>query len=397
MPIKPNELKERPKYRVALQKAAKAVAHKPVEFWYFEGFAFSDGKPGALLLLGPEMTVKLLVDAVKDSNAMVKGRGKCAFAGGRLEFLHIMGKLDPAKLKADVGSRPMAVVKAFSSADQEDAGAAAGGTLKELATLKADRERLAKRFSAKKADMSDAQRKSMHVMFGAVDDRLGKAKPAADDVASARNALKNLDKAMELVDDSLPALQRRHAEVSKDLEAARKAGMPPARQREADKLLGEARKAMESGKLDSSELTAGLKVLDALDDLIEADARERKEQAAKRLKMQAALVTEAKNHRAAVAAARKALEADVKAFGGSDFKAAIRARGALVEAPQAAAKLLARAEGLRKALESPLLQSDRTALREMEKVFDEAIAEGEDLVRDAESARDRTKLRPVKA
>lgn len=355
MALKLDDLKDRSKYRAAVQKAAKAVRAAPVEYWVFEGFAFSDNKPGWLLLVGSDLAASSLVDAVKNSHAIVRSRGKCAAAGNNLEFLPSMGRIDPAKLKPDVGSLQLLQVKVFSSAE-------GGGTLKDLAALRTQRDELAKTFSDQKSALSAAQRKIAEAMFDVAAKRLSAEPATKNDIDSARSTLGNIERMLKLAADTLPELQKAFDNATKAVAAGRTDLSDKARAKAAE-TLKKARGVLDAATIVPDRARDAQKDLDALLDDVQAYQKGRK--------LQTQLLGAMAKHRSEVNAGRKALEGHLKLLDqpGTVLKGALAIR----QSDQAARRLLTQVQSVRKDIGSAELKDTEDLIPLLEKSATELL------------------------
>ena len=369
MAMKLNDLKDRAKYRTAVQKAVKAVKASPVEYWVFEDFTFSDDKAGWLLLVGSELAESALVNAVKNSNAVVRGRGKCVYASGVLEFLPSMGKVDGAKLKADVGNVRMLQVQAFSAAE------GGGGTLKELADLRSKRDQLAKAFSGQKSKLSEAQRKAGETMFAAAAKRLEAASPTKDDIQSAGSTLVHIERLVKVATDTLPELRKALETATRAFDAGR-SDLSRTAELEGQKVLAQARAAIGAYNPDTSGMGAVQQQLDELTKQVEAYQKGRK--------MQTQLAKTIEGYRDQALAGRKALEGQLKLL--AQPAAAANVVQALQQSDQAARRLLVQAQGISKAFRTRTLLDTRDLVPMLESLARKALDEVHGWVKDSEAA-----------
>ena len=355
MALKLDDLKDRNKYRAAVQRAAKSVRDKPVEYWVFEGFAFSDNKPGWLLLVGSDLTAQPLVDAVKNSHAVVRSRGKCAAAGTSLEFLPSMGRIDPAKLKPDVGSLQLLQVKAFT-------GAEGGGPTKELEPLRTKRDELAKTYSGIKSTLSDAQRKIAESMFDVAAKRLSAAPATKNDIDSARSTLGNIERMFELADKELSGLQKAFDAASKTLTTGRH-NLSDAGRRKAAETLKKVRAVLDAPTIVPDRLRDAERELDELVEEVQVYEKARK--------VQTQLLGAMNEHRRKAMAGRKALEEQVKllAHPGAVLKAALAIR----QSAQTAQRLLTQVQDVRKDFRSGALADAHDLIPLLEKSLAELL------------------------
>jgi hypothetical protein len=82
MPVQFKDLQDKTKYKKLLKDELTGPKATPAVFHYFEKFKFDDGKLGPLLLVGDLMR-KDLFESVKNTDAAIKARGKCAKAARR--------------------------------------------------------------------------------------------------------------------------------------------------------------------------------------------------------------------------------------------------------------------------------------------------------------------------
>ena len=372
MALKLDDLKDRSRYRAAVQRATKVVRDKPVEYWVFEGFTFADNKPGWLLLVGSDLVTPSLVDAVKNSHAIVRSRGKCAAAGGNLEFLPSMGRIDPAKLKPDVGSMQLVQVKAFSTA-------AGGSLVKDLAALRTQRDELAKTFAGQKSDLSAAQRKIAEAMFDVLGKRLSTEPATKNDIDSARNTLANIERMLKLVADNLADLKKSLDTATKALTAGRH-DLSDAARRKALETLKQAQAVLEAATIVPDRVNAAQNSLDELVKEVGVYQKGRK--------LQTQLLGKMTEHRREALAGRKALEAHVKLLDqpGTVLKAALGIR----QSEQAARRLLTEVQGVTKDFKSAALTDTEDLIPFLESSAKTLLEQVQSWVKECEAARKRS-------
>ncbi|MGZ5891879.1 MAG: hypothetical protein ACXWJ7_04625 [Caldimonas sp.] len=162
MPVQLKDLQDKTKYKKALKEELTSLKATPSVFHYFEKFKFDDGKLGPLLLVGDLMR-KDLFESVKNTDAPIKARGKCAKAGEKVQFQTELGTLPLDKLKADMSNVDSEEVKKLGGGD---AAAPADAALKGAAEAKLGL--VTKQFNAIKGRVNDEDRKAMHEIFGRV-------------------------------------------------------------------------------------------------------------------------------------------------------------------------------------------------------------------------------------
>lgn len=162
MPVQLNDLQDKNKYKKALKEELTTLKGTPSVFHYFEKFKFSDGKLGPLLLVGDLMR-KDLFESVKDTDAPIKARGKCAKSGLKVQFQVELGSLPLDKLKADMSDVESEEVKKLGGGEGP---APADAALKGAAEAKLGL--VTKQFDAVKGRVNDGDRKAMHEIFGRV-------------------------------------------------------------------------------------------------------------------------------------------------------------------------------------------------------------------------------------
>jgi len=193
------DLQDKTKYKKALKDELTSLKATPSVFHYFDKFKFSDGKLAPLLLVGDLMR-KDLFESVKDTDAAIKARGKCARNGEQVQFLVELGALPLDKIKPDLGGVDTAEVKKLG----EPLAAPADAALKDAANAKLTL--VTKQFDAIKGRVSDEERKAMRDIFGRIGEAMlagkyGQAitemKAAEAASAKAGNALRNDQAAKE--------------------------------------------------------------------------------------------------------------------------------------------------------------------------------------------------------
>ena len=167
MPVQLKDLQDKAKYKKLLKEELTTLKAAPAVFHYFEKFKFNDGKLGPLMLVGDLMR-KDLFESVKDTDAPIKARGKCAKAGDEVHFQVELGALPLDKLKADMSN-----VEAKEVTKLADAGGAAPADDKALkGAAEAKHVLVTQQFDAIKGRVSDETRKAMRDIFGRVDDAM---------------------------------------------------------------------------------------------------------------------------------------------------------------------------------------------------------------------------------
>ena len=230
MPIQLKDLQDKSKYKKALKDELTSLKTTPSVFHYFDKFKFSDGRLAPLLLVGDLMR-KDLFEAVKDTDAAIKAKGKAAKAGEQVQFLVETGSLPLDRIEPDLGGVAVAEVKKLG---EPPAAAPSDAALKGAAEAKL--ALVTKQFNAIKGRVSDEDRKAMHDIFGRISDamlagRYGDAitqmKAAEAASAKAGNALradqaakesaatKSFDDAAEIVRASLKKAAVAQAEVKR--------------------------------------------------------------------------------------------------------------------------------------------------------------------------------------
>jgi hypothetical protein len=183
MPLQLKDLTDKTKYKNALKAELNGLDASPANFHYFEKFKFDDGRLGPLLLVGAMMR-KDLFEAVKDTDALIKAKGKCSKAAATgIEFVPEMGSLPVDKLKPD-----MSGIEAKVVAKPSTPGTAApvdDANLKDPAAAKL--ALLTKQFDAIKARMTDEERKAVRITFGKIEDAM-KAGKYGEAMAEMKNA-----------------------------------------------------------------------------------------------------------------------------------------------------------------------------------------------------------------
>jgi hypothetical protein len=166
MPIpKLDDLKDRTKYKKLLKVELQGVVASPTNWVLFDKFKFND-KVAPLLLVG-DMANKVPFEAVKDTNAPIKGKGKCIRQGADVAFAADMGSAALDKLTDDLGGVSCIAVKDLR------APAAAGPADHQLqAAAEAKLKLSQQQFAAIKGRVSDDDRKAMHEAFGRVVDAM---------------------------------------------------------------------------------------------------------------------------------------------------------------------------------------------------------------------------------
>jgi hypothetical protein len=161
MAVQLKDLQDKSKYKKALKDELTSLKAAPTVYHYFEKFKFDDGKLAPLLLVGDLMR-KDLFESVKDTDAAIKSRGKCAKTGEQVQFLVEMGTLPLDKLKADMSNIDSVEVKKLGDAPAAPADAALKGA------ADAKLELVTKQFDAIKGRVSDEDRKGMRDIFGRI-------------------------------------------------------------------------------------------------------------------------------------------------------------------------------------------------------------------------------------
>jgi hypothetical protein len=166
MPVQFKDLQDKTKYKKLLKDELTGPKATPAVFHYFEKFKFDDGKLGPLLLVGDLMR-KDLFESVKNTDAAIKARGKCAKAGETVQFQAELGALRLDKLKADM-----------SNIDAKEVKSVAGGVqaAPDDAALKAAAEAklalVTRQFDAIRGRVTDEERKAMREIFGRIDEAM---------------------------------------------------------------------------------------------------------------------------------------------------------------------------------------------------------------------------------
>jgi hypothetical protein len=287
MPIQLKDLQDKTKYKKALKDELTSLKTTPSVFHYFDKFKFSDGKLAPLLLVGDLMR-KDLFEAVKDTDAAIKAKGKAAKAGEQVQFLVEMGSLPLDKIKPDMGGVDGVEVKKLG---EPAAATPSDAALKGAAEAKLDL--VTKQFNAIKGRVSDEDRKAMHDIFGRISDAMlagkygvaiteMKAAEAAsakagnalrgDQAAKESAATKSFDDAAEVVRASLQKVTAAQDEVQrlgKEIkDAEQKQGVAaskknPASQKKALELQAAAKKLKAALELAKEDLAAAQKTKDA--------------------------------------------------------------------------------------------------------------------------------------
>ena len=218
MTVQLKDLQDKAKYKKLLKEELTTLKAAPAVFHYFEKFKFDDGKLGPLMLVGDLMR-KDLFESVKNTDAPIKARGKCAKAGDEVHFQVELGALPLDKLKADMSN-----VEAKEVAKLADAGGAAPVDDKALkGAAEAKHVLVTQQFDAIKGRVNDETRKAMRDIFGRIDDAMKAAK-----YGDALTAMKAAEAACAKAGNELR--QGQGTCDRRGLEGVRRAGWKGARQ-----------------------------------------------------------------------------------------------------------------------------------------------------------------------
>jgi hypothetical protein len=164
-----DDLKDRTKYKRLLKTELQAVKANPEVWVLFDKFQFND-KVAPLLLVG-DMASKVPFDAVKDTDAPIKGKGKCAKQGDDVVFAAQMGSIPLDKLTDALGGVSCKVVKSLA------ASATAIATDEQLKAAAEAKLALSERqFNAIKGRVSDSERKDLHKLYGGIAESMEQGK-----------------------------------------------------------------------------------------------------------------------------------------------------------------------------------------------------------------------------
>jgi hypothetical protein len=285
MPVQFKDLQDKAKYKKLLKDELTSLKATPAVFHYFDKFKFDDGRLGPLILVGDLMR-KDLFESVKNTDAPIKARGKCAKAGETVQFQVELGALPLDKLKADMSNIDAKEVKTLAGGAHAAPDDAA---LKDAAEAKL--ALVSKQFDAIKGRVSDEDRKAMREIFGRIADAMkaGKFGEAISEMKAAELAAAQAGNALR---------QDRENAAAKDFEASANAAKASLKQ--AETVEAQVKQLVE--EISSTEQKAGA-----------ASARKGNASQAKAVELQnaaKALKASLESAKEAMAAAQKTKDAD---------------------------------------------------------------------------------------